>query len=204
MNLHTADLTQRLSDYLARRVPPKGIGSDEKLKADQVKEYISILRRFAPEGDKLVDWWGAFIERLADNSETWAWPSPKEVAKSAKAAGESTVGKKDGWKPDSAAINLARLNSGEPIGEDWLWGAGAMRLEAAGASRHQLRARRIEMAKAMAETYPEEDVKRRLLELKERHEKARAYVDDVRMGRHQASIPDKRAFTDAELEALVE
>lgn len=203
MNLHIADLTKRLNDYLARRTPPKGIGTDDRLKAEQINEYVAILRRFAPEGDRLNDWWRAFLAKLADESDTWAWPAPKDVARSAKAAGAET---KSGerWHPDSVAINLTRLNEGQPIGEDWLWGRGAMRLEAAGASRVVLRERRLQLAQDMAQTYPEDVVRARLHELKVRHEEARASVDDIQRGHHEAKIPDKRATFLASVGDLIE
>lgn len=204
MNLHLADLTNRMSGYLARRTPPKGLGADDGLKAKQIGEYVSILRRFAPEGDPLTEWWRAFESALADVSETWAWPAPKDVVRAAKAAGSSSKPTGNGWAIDSVAINLARLNAGEPIGEDWLWGRGAIRLEAAGASRQVLRSARLRMADAMAAIYTPEAVRDRLRELKDRHEAARACKDDFERGHYSARIPDKRAFSKSELEALVE
>lgn len=203
MNLHTADLMHRINDYLSRRTPPKNFAADESLKSQQLAEYVNILRRFAPEGDKLNDWWREFMDRLSDESDTWAWPAPKELAKAAKAAG-SAVGKAgETWKPDSVAINLERLNKGLPMGEDWLWGAGALRLEAAGANRNTMRERRIQMAEAMAEIYPADQVRARLLELKARHEAARDYAEAKMESRRDVQIPDKRAFAAGELEALV-
>lgn len=204
MNLHTADLTSKLSEYLSRRVPPKGIANDEMLKVDQMNEYLRILRRFAPEGENFLEWWREFSDRLSDESDTWAWPAPKDVAKAAKVAG-TVVGKKgDTWKPDSVQINLARLNNGEPIGEDWLWGDGALRLEAAGASRQVLRERRIQLANDMARLYPADQVKARLLDLKARHEAARNLTDAKMELRRDVTIPNKSVFSASELEALVE
>lgn len=202
MNLHTADLTSRLSDYLARRTPPRGIAHDEMLKSDQMQEYLRILRRFAPEGEKLAGWWRAFTDKLADDADTWAWPSPKEVARAAKASAQDVGGQASEWRPDSVAINLSRLNEGKPIGEDWLWGEGAMRLERAGASPVVLRERRIQMAKQMEEIYPKEAVRQRLLELKARHEDARNRKPSERR-QYDTTIPGKQPFSDAELQDLV-
>lgn len=204
MNLHNADLMKRMSEYLARRTPPKTFAADEALKGNQITEYLFILRRFAPEGEKLNDWWQEFTDRLSDESDTWAWPAPKEVAKAAKAAG-TVIGKKgDTWKPDSVQINLARLNNGEPIGEDWLWGDGALRLEAAGASRQVLRERRVQLANDMAQLYPADQVKARLLDLKARHEAARDLADAKMELRRDVRIPNKSVFSASEMEALVE
>ncbi|MEQ3644798.1 MAG: hypothetical protein ABNH17_05435 [Paracoccus sp. (in: a-proteobacteria)] len=203
MNLHAADLTSKLSEYLARRVPPKGIAGDENLKAAQMTEYLRILRRFAPEGEKLAAWWREFSDKLSDEAETWAWPSPKDLARAAKAAGSKVGGNGDSWKADSVEINLKRLNDGLPISENWLWGRSAIMLEKAGASRHVLRERRLQLAQQMAETYPADQVRARLIELREAHEAARADVDSRAIIKREVGIPDKRAFDVSELEALV-
>lgn len=204
MNLHVHDLTSRLGEYLARRVPPKSFGGDENLKSEQMNEYIRILRRFAPEGDALAAWWRTFADRLSDETDTWAWPSPKDVARAARAAGATAKPAGGGWRPDSVQINLDRLNAGQPIGEDWLWGRNALRLEAAGASRHVLRQRRVQLAEGMAETHPPDQVRAKLLDLKARHEAARREDEDSQVIRRDAVIPDKAAFSKSELEALVE
>lgn len=204
MNFHTAELTQRLNDYLARRTPPRGFAGDDSLKASQMGEYISILRRFAPDGERLTEWWDGFLGRLADESETWAWPAPKDVARAARACNAASARGGSVWQPDSVAINLRRLNEDLPIGEDWLWGAGAIRLEAAGASRVTLRERRQRMAEAMAKVYSYEEVRTRLIELKARHEEARACLDDMQRRHYEVEIPSKRAFSEAQMQSLRE
>lgn len=205
MNLHTADLTSKLSEYLARRVPPKGIASDENLKADQMTEYLRILRRFAPEGETFTSWWREFADKLSDEAETWAWPSPKDVARAAKAAGKAAGSSAGNWKADSVAINLQRLNDGQPMGEAWLWGAGAIKLEQAGASRHRLRERRLQVAEQMNEIYSPDTVRSRLLELKALHEAARADAEARKdPQRRETFIPKKAAFSSDELAGLVE
>jgi len=206
MNLHVADLMTRLTDYLRRRTAPKNIGSDERLQAEQIKEYANILRKFAPEGDSLNDWWRKFCENLSLESETWAWPSPKDVVKAAKSASAETgAAKGEQWSPDSVAVNLKRLNEGLPIGDSWLWGSGAIKLEQAGASRQRLRERRLQMAEQMNEIYPPEQVRARLLELKALHEAARADAEARKFPQQrEINIPKKPIFTAEELEGLVE
>ena len=205
MNLHDADLTRRLSDFLTRRQPPRSFATNEKAQSDQFSSYLSILRRFAPEGDKLHDWWGKFIEALSEQSETWAWPTEKELRNACKAAsGKAQKNDASAWKPDDVAINLARLQANEPMSDYWLWGRGALQLVAAGADRHALRERRIMQAQHMAEVYDQDTVRAKLAELKAKHERAETEVFDTqRRHRELPTIKPKRAFSRDELEALV-
>lgn len=208
MNLHTADLNRRLSDFLSRRQPPKSFAANETAKVDQVNAYLRIVRKYAPEGDLLHDWWGRFIDALSESSETWAWPSEKEVWAAAKDASKRDKGGSEtAWQPDSVAINLRRLQEGKPIAEDWLWGRNALRLVAAGADRGVMRDRRRGLALAMSDLYGPDEARKRLLVLKARHDSAEAVAADYaagRVGRHDLpKAPVKRAFDADELERLI-
>lgn len=191
--LHNADIAHRLDDFLERRRAPQTFSDNPKLRADQTEAYLTIIRRYAPRGDRLDDWWREFLTRLGEQSETWSWPTEKEVVRAAKDAGARQVNGADRWQPDSVEINLRRLNEGQAIGEAWLWGRGALRLEAAGASPVVLRQRRVQLAEDMAHIYAEDVVRARLKELKARHEEARANVESMQRGHHEANIPNKRA-----------
>lgn len=207
MNLHEADLTHRLNDFLARRQPPRAFSANEKAQTEQFTAYLKALKKYAPNGDGLHDWWGRFLDELGQSSETWAWPSEREVWNAAKAAsgpsrGQSTAG---AWKADPVAINLARLEAGEPMGDYWLWGRGALQLVAAGADRHALRERRISAAQTMAEVYDADTVRAKLAELKAKHIAAENELHDTqRRHREMPEYAHRRAFTRAQLEALVE
>lgn len=206
MSLHDADLSRRLSDFLARRAPPRNMASNTQAQADQIAAYLSILRRRAPQGDALTDWWGKFLDALSENSETWAWPSEKEVRNAIKVAAGATRRDQpgDGWRPDSTAINLARLNAGDPIGDFWLWGRGALQLIAAGADRSVIRQRRFAMAEAMAEIYGYDATRSKLADMRENHHKTEANINDwQRRQREMPEFPDKRAFSREELERLI-
>lgn len=206
MNMHDADLSKRLTDFLSRRAAPRNIAGNEKAQTDQISAYLGILRRRAPKGDMLHEWWGNFLEALSEVSETWAWPSEKEVWNACKSASghNRPTASADTWRPDPVAINLGRLERNEPMGEDWLWGQGALRLVAAGADRGALRDRRIRMAQHMASVWGQDDARAKLLELKAKHEAAERAVNDFR--RHPRDMPEislNRAFSDSQIAELV-
>ena len=84
--LHTADVSRRLIDFLDRRQPPRSFAANDSAKRDQITAYVSILTRAAPAAPALDDWWGRFLDALSELSDTWAWPSEKEVRSAVKAA----------------------------------------------------------------------------------------------------------------------
>lgn len=206
MSLHDADLSKRLNDFLSRRQPPKAFAGNEKAQAEQFMAYLKALKKYAPQGDALLDWWGRFIDELGQSSETWAWPSEREVWNACKAVSGSSRrdAPGDAWKPDSVAINLRRIENGDPIGEFWLWGRGALQLLAAGADRNVLRERRLAHAEALAEMYEPEKVREILAALRVKHEGAQSELQEVQ--RHKREMPEvsmRRAFTRQQLEDLI-
>lgn len=207
MNLHTADVSRRLTDFLDRRQAPRSFAANEAAKADQISAYLGILTRAAPPAPALDEWWGRFLEALSDLSETWAWPSEKEIRNACKAISGSARRDQpgDGWRPDPVAINLRRLENGEPIGEDWLWGRAAVRLLAAGADRGVLRQRRLAHAASMAELRSADDVRAKLAVLRARHEEAEAERNDWQRGPYDVAreIQPRRPFTQQQLEEMI-
>lgn len=194
MNLHVADLTHRLNDYLARRQPPKSFGGNDKLKADQVGAYLSILRRFAPEGERLDEWWRGFITRLGEDSDTWAWPTEKEVIKACKAATGDTARKSDStaFAVDSVKVNVARLRDNQPIGDGWLWGRNALRMMAVGGvSMSEIKERRDSHCADLRDLYGEA-AERMIADLNDRHEHAIKLADSQASARRLPPSPDKR------------
>ena len=206
MSIHDADLSRRMNDFLSRRQPPKAFAANENAQAEQFTAYLKALKKYAPQGDTLHDWWGRFMDELGQSSETWAWPSEREVWNACKAASGNSrrEGTGDAWKADPIAINLRRLEAGEPMGDFWLWGRGALQLVAAGADRHALRERRIMQAQHMSEVYDQDTVRAKLAELKAKHERAETEVFDTqRRQRELPTVQPKRAFSRDELETLV-
>lgn len=128
-SLHTSDLTRRIHDYLSRRQPPKAFAADDQRKADQIAAYVAIVRRFAPQGDKLNDWWGKFLSTLSETSETWAWPTEGDLVKACKIIAKD-MPRSDGpkFEIDPLAVAEKRIENDEPIGDNWLWGKNALAL----------------------------------------------------------------------------
>ena len=205
MSIRDADLATRLNDFLDRRNPPKSFSANVRARDDQIAAYLTILRKRAPQGDGLIDWWGRFVEALSEASETWAWPSEKDVWNACKAASQAIRGEGgDDWRMDPVAVNVGRIARGDPIGDYWLWGRGALQLVAAGADRHALRERRFAHAEALAAIYGPDAVRAKLAELKSKHIAAEGELSDWRERRDMPATNPRQAFTRQQLEDLVE
>jgi len=169
--LHTADLTNRLNDYLGRRQPPRSFATDDRRKADQMAAYVATLRKFAPHSDALDEWWGKFLEALSEVSDTWAWPSEGDVS-------------------NPLAVAEKRIQNDEPIGDSWLWGSNALLLiQRVGMDKVQ--ERRDRHASHLAQTYDIEPARRMLLELEYRHSEAVKAADAERHAQPREQVKFK-------------
>ena len=199
MTLHHAEITSRLRAFLKRRTIPTAIKTGENAIEDQIKAFVRVIARYAPQDPAAMDkFWGDFESDLGQRNTTWSWPSEGEVGAAAKAASPVVrqVGGQQGDGIDPVAINLGRIQSGAPIGEDWLWGSNALRLIAAGADPAIMRNRRVSLANSMAALYGEDQTRSRLISLREKHEAAQRALDDWRSrpvaDRMNPDIPSKR------------
>lgn len=177
--LHTADLSRRLNDYLARRQPPRSFAADDRRKVDQITAYVDILKRFSPHGDGLDDWWGKFLSALSETSDTWAWPSEGEVSKACKAAAKQVAVSDASWQIDPLAVAVRRIENDEPIGDSWLWGANAvMLIRRVGIDKVQ--DRRDRLASHLAQVYDVDAARQMVLDLQWRHSEAVKAVEEAR------------------------
>lgn len=166
--MHKAELLKRLTTFLDRRVPHKGISSNDQLKADQIAAYIAILLSYASAGDA---WWQRFTKDLGTRNPTWGWPTEAEVRLSAQEASKEQADKNLAWKPDSLEIAIGRLEKDEPIGESWLWGRNAVKLIAR-VGMDPVSQRRDQVARDFARAYDIERARAMITERQITHEKA--------------------------------
>lgn len=132
MNTTEQIVEAKLSAYLDRRTPPRQILNNPAAQADEIDAILRTVLRYRPSGD-LNAWWKRVEDGLSETCETYSWPLPRNFAKAAERA--SKVANQDGapraaWEPDPVKINAARMNNGDAVGEQWLYGAEAMALEA--------------------------------------------------------------------------
>lgn len=188
-NLHTADITRRLNDYLGRRQPPRGFAADDRRKAEQMGAYVNTIRRYAPQGDRLNDWWGSFLSALSEVSDTWAWPTEGDVFKACKAVAKEIPRETSAVTgPDPLNVAERRITEDQPIGDNWLWGRNALLLIAR-VGRDAIQTRRDRHAMNLAETYGDAEARRLLLILEDRHAEAIRGQENARLARSQNHPP---------------
>lgn len=191
--LHKADVARRLNDYLSRRQPPKSFAADDRRKAEQMAAYVAVIVRFAPQTDALDDWWGKLLEALSESSETWAWPSEGDLVKACKSVSKALkVSAGPEWQVDPLAVAEKRILDDEPIGDSWLWGRSALLLIGRVGADPIMR-RRDRFASHLASLYGDDEARRILLDLQDRHSAAIRALEAERVARRTdgPAIPNK-------------
>lgn len=192
-SMHSADITRRLNDYLSRRQPPKGFAGDERRKADQIIAYVGIIRRYAPQGDRLDEWWGKMLATLAETSETWAWPTEGDFVKACKILAKDVAMREPAaFEVDPLAVAEKRIENDEPIGDNWLWGKNALLLISR-VGVDPILNRRDRYASHLAKVYGNAEARRMLLDLEDRHREAVKAAEEDRYARthHAPEVPIK-------------
>lgn len=117
-------LTQSLSRYLDRRTMPQGFKDKPQAQRDEIAALVRTLIKLAPSAG-YQDWCAEFIERLAMDAQTRAWPTQSEMQAAARALRKSAIRAFDAEskvKFDPLAIAAKRIRAGEAVGDEYLWG----------------------------------------------------------------------------------
>lgn len=130
MSIHDAALQSSLRAFLARRAAPKSLADGEARDAE-VRALFRAVSRHAPHEGELA-WFERLVDHLDATSETRAWPTVREVHDAATAIAPVRVGPPVEWQADTLGIVGAKMERGEPVGEEWLYGRQAVELIAAG------------------------------------------------------------------------
>lgn len=133
MNLHTADISQRLKRFLARRQAPKRVEGKPEAERDEVAALVGVIERNAPRGDALADWWPKFEAALGE-AGTGLWPTEREAKDAAAAINRSLpkIKKPGGDTLGRYDVIGRRMAVGEAVGECYLYGSEACELIARG------------------------------------------------------------------------
>lgn len=185
-------LRGKLREYLNRRTVPRGFeGKADALKAEADALVDCVLRK-APR-EQYEGWWTTLERRLAEDAKTRAWPTEGEISEAAREIhGPRTVRVAEGDELDRVKIAARRIGAGEAVGDDWLYGRGAVALERSGlVTESQLSRYRSSWFFAMKDVYGETDAKAKEAEARDR---LSAYRREAGQPRQQVNveIPDKR------------
>lgn len=185
-------LRGRLRSYLARRTVPRGFeGKEDSLKAEANALVECVLRK-APR-DGFEDWWNAVERVLAEEAKTRAWPTEGEITEAARSV-RGIVGKtvSQGDELDPVHVAADRMNSGDSVGEHWLYGVCALDLEESGlVSAETMRRHRSAWYFAMKDTYGEDVARATEDDRKSKHDRAKTDRLAERK-RRNVEIPNKR------------
>lgn len=117
-------LTQSLTRYLDRRSMPQGLKDKPQAQRDEMAALARALIKLAPLTG-YQDWCADFIDRLAMDAQTRAWPTQSEMQAAAKALRKSAIQPFDSegsTKIDPRKIAANRIRSGDAVGDEYLWG----------------------------------------------------------------------------------
>lgn len=134
MNARAESLAIDFKKFLDRYTPRRSLqGNPEALEAE-IEKLMGALIQSAPTKNYLT-WLERVTNQLDRQMTTSAWPLVADLVKVC-----SNQNKHDSLsqprsnivKFDPVKINAQRMNDGEPVGEDWLYGHNALLLEQSG------------------------------------------------------------------------
>jgi hypothetical protein len=195
MSLRNSEISGMMTRWLERFTPPLQIRDNERAQQDEAKALLGVLLKFAPQTG-----YDQFVSRAFDLLEyqmkTRAWPTKGELG-----AVCSNL-RKDAPRPaelttsatlDPVDIMARRMQRGEPVGEEWLYGRSACDLIASGkVDDCTMRRYRSGAHFARKDLYGQEAAQRWEDEAKARHDAARAAQQQPQT-RHTVNVPNKSA-----------
>lgn len=165
-------LTEKLTAYLGRKAAPRNL--PQRAQTETMAALDRCLGRYAPK-QNFEDWWPRFEDRLEEEAKTWAWPTVGEIkaaALSLAEPGQARTSSEDDIDPLKVAAK--RMESGEPVGDGYLYGRMAVDLIAAGlVSEETMRRYRSGLFGQLKSTYGEAKALEMEDRLKARHQAAR-------------------------------
>ena len=200
MSMHESELTMRIGRLLQRKEPRAKIRDNVQALKDETAALVGALRRNCPaKGDALVDWWERFEAAIGEACGDF-WPNEKHVIAACKVASQSMPKTRDttgGWVLDPEAIAARKMNAGEPIGENWLWGQDACRIISKGmVDKATMDAYRSGAFLARKSVNGEAAALAWEAQAKARHDDAKRWFRDSERSMRDVTPPDKRANFD--------
>lgn len=124
-------LQQSLTRYLDRRSMPQGLKDKPQAQRDEMAALARALIKLAPLTG-YQDWCADFIDRLAMDAQTRAWPTQSEMQAAAKALRKSAIqpfSEESRVQIDPLKMAANRIRQGEAVGAGYLWGALCIQMQ---------------------------------------------------------------------------
>lgn len=129
MSIRQAEIAKGLADWLALYSPPRNIAGNPQAIQREMDRLIAVLVKFAPQ-DGYNGWVSTVLDQCAYQMKTRAWPTVGELGAACSNARKSM---KPSEKPQAFALdiyelNANRMNAGEPVSENYLYGREAVEI----------------------------------------------------------------------------
>lgn len=132
-------ITAKLNDFLRRYKRPDHLDQSEAL--NELREMAEELNGLMPASfspEDLAARIDAALRHIRQTYKGRAWPTVSHMVDAmdrvAKLSGAPAIQGADApkWAMDSMATAARRMNAGEPVGDEWLYGRNAVRLTRSG------------------------------------------------------------------------
>lgn len=135
MNIRTETIAKIFQSWLKRYSPPRMMADDAETQKAERDTLLRVLLHFAPQAD-YDSWTHRALDKLEYQMKTRAWPTKGELGSVCSnlrkdGAASGAIPASD-WVLDPVKIAAKRMNAGDGVGDDWLYGVLCVRLMAAG------------------------------------------------------------------------
>lgn len=173
--MRDAWLKHKMQRFIKRRTVPKGLANDADAQTDEIVALFNAIRARAPLHG-YEEWWARFEREIAEIMETRAWPTEYEIKRAALAVPrDRAVGKSGGeWELDPERVAADRINAGEAVGDEYLFGMGCAKMLKRGLVHESaLAPYRRALTENIRQMYSEGEAQTFLGDLHSRHEDAK-------------------------------
>ena len=129
MNSREESLLEEFGKWLERYSPRRALQGNSEAMQAEVNALMKVIKKFAPMSDYL-SWLSKVTDTLDFRMKTSAWPTVNEVGSACVAVGKDRAksGPSDVFSLDPIDVNAKRMNSGEAVGDGFLYGRDAVEL----------------------------------------------------------------------------
>jgi len=181
MSIKAEFLKTKLTAYLERRSMPRSLADKPSAQHAELAALLACVNRLAPR-DGFEDWWAMMEISIAENANTYAWPTEGDIKKAAgKIRGPRKVTVSQGDELDPLKVMGERMEAGDAVGDGWIYGRLCVQLQRKRLlTPDTLRKYRSAWFFKQKDTYGEEQANAKEAEMMKRHKDAETLEDSVR------------------------
>lgn len=208
MSLKTEEIAKTFAAWLERYSAPINMRDKPDVQTAERDALLRVLLKYAPS-EGYNGWLNRVLDQLEYQMKTRAWPTKGELGavcinmrkQDAAQAGAGRVGEFATERKSPPTIIAERIQRGDAIGDEWIYGMRAVELVAGGTvSEADLDRYRSGLFFAMKDAWGEDKARRVEADLKKKHEEAKSfYRRDQAQRRDVWPTPDKRVAPDREV-----